>query len=467
MNTLKAGSGNAAKLIRQKKPRPDGEYRLSLYAWPFSEGGRYLLLHTLTGEALELTAAEWADILPFQAAPRSYEYIVQKGLSELAEKRYLVETDHDEVHAYAQALFLLKTAKGRKKGLSGYTILPTTGCNARCVYCYEEGMPVQTMTEATADRLIDYICETKDEGPVKLSWFGGEPLAAANIIRRICAGLTERGVEFSSGLITNASLLTRELTHEAKERWHLKQVQVSLDGAREDYAPRKRYVRPEVHNYDAVMRAIGYLSDEDIRVNLRVNVDMENLPRIEGFLDEMGAAFGNRKNVTLYFAALFQQQGSANYAPLQEALFALRDKIRALGLVGQTKAGRKTHISLNYCMADNMDGSIVIMPDGRFFRCEHIPTEKSWGNIFDGMTDPALYEALRKPHAIDPECAKCPFLPQCTPFKRRGCPDCPASAEECRLPQRLEVEDMLRQLLRGALTEAEAVEDEDDNDGVL
>ena len=463
MNILREGNKNAEKLIRQKSPRLDAEYRLSLYAWPFLEDGRHALLHTMTGEVLELTASEWADVLSFQAAPQSYETIERKGLTELAGKRYIVETDYDDAHAYAQALFLLKAAKGRKKGLSGYTILPTTGCNARCVYCYEEGMPVQTMTEATADRLIDYICEKKGDDPVRLHWFGGEPLVAANIIRRVCAGLAERGVDFSSSMITNASLLTRELAREAKELWHLKNVQVSLDGAREDYALRKRYVQPDKHNYDAVMRAIGYFADEDIRVSLRVNVDMENLPRIEGFLDEMGALFGEQKNVTLYLRALYQEQGGANYAPLQEAISSLRCKIRDLRLGSSFKSAKKAGMRLNYCMADNMDGSVIIMPDGKFHRCEHLPEGESWGDIFNGVTDPALYEALRKPYAIDPDCAKCPFLPRCTPFKRRGCPNW---FEQCSVEMRLEEEDYLRELLRGAVTEAEA-DDEDDDDRLL
>ena len=87
MNILREGDKNAEKLIRQKSPRLDAEYRLSLYAWPFLEDGRHALMHTMTGEALELTASEWADVLSFQAAPQSYETIERKGLTELAGKR--------------------------------------------------------------------------------------------------------------------------------------------------------------------------------------------------------------------------------------------------------------------------------------------------------------------------------------------------------------------------------------------
>ena len=63
----------------------------------------------------------------------------------------------------------------------------------------------------------------------------------------------------------------------------------------------------------------------------------------------------------------------------------------------------------------------------------------------------------------EPDCAKCPFLPRCTPFKRRGCPNW---FEQCSVERRLDEEDYLRELLRGAVTEAEA-DDEDDDDRLL
>ena len=455
MKILRMGAEDAAKIIRQKKLKSGDEYRLSLYAFPLEEAGRHLLLHTMTREALELTDEEWAAFSQFQNGTRNYDFLTQNGLAELAEKRYLVEDDYDETHAYALTLFLLRTAKPRKKGYHSYVIFPTSGCNARCVYCFEEGMKAQTMTEATADRLVDYICETKGDGRINLKWFGGEPLAGVNIIRRICGGLTARGVEFRSTIITNASLLTRELAHEAKESWHLTFAQVSLDGTREDYARRKRYVQPEKHNYDTVMRAIRYFADEGIRVSLRVNVDMENIQRIDGFLDEMGALFGEDKNVTLYLAPLFQELYTEKCEPLYDAIFARHERIRALGLGHNRWSGKKkkrSGIRMQYCMADNVEGSVVILPDGSFNHCEHVPANKCWGNIFDGVTDPALFEELRKPHEIDPDCAKCTFLPICTPFRRHGCPNW---FEKCYIKVRWDTEEELRSALYYAETETD------------
>jgi len=316
-------------------------------------------------------------------------------------------------------------------------------------------MAARTMTEATADRLADFICETKREGPAKLRWFGGEPLMAVPVIRRVCAALERRGVDFVSGMVTNASLLSPDLAREARERWHLREAQVSLDGAREDYAARKRYAQPDRHNYDGVLLAIRSLAELDIRVRLRVNVDMDNISRLDGFLEELAAEFGGMHAVSLYLAPLFQAQTGTDCEPLLQAIFALRDRIRALGLA-RAEGEKKPALRLRYCMADGLEDSVVISPEGLLYACEHLPGQRPWGSMFDGVTDGALYAAARSPREIDPQCADCPFLPRCTPFYRRGCPDWAAS---CRMWAQLETEEELRLLLRGV--------EADDDAGVL
>lgn len=168
-------------------------------------------------------------------------------------------------------------------------------------------------------------------------------------------------------MVTNASLMTKELAHEAKELWHLEKVQVSLDGAREDYTTRKNYYDPARYHYDVVMQAIHALADEGIRVQLRVNVDLGNIERIPGFLHEIKSEFGDMENITLYFAALIQAMQSDRCVELFGKMFEMRDLAAELGIPQTGKGSKKQGLQLNYCMADNMDKSIVIMPDGRFY----------------------------------------------------------------------------------------------------
>lgn len=164
----------------------------------YAEAGRYLVKSTLTGEVIELTGGEWTALEALRSEPQGLDHLEQNGLTELAAKRIIVEKDYDEVRQYQQAVFLLKTMKCRKKGLASYVIFPTTGCNARCIYCFEEGFTVKTMTPEIVERLVDFICETRHDDCVKLKWFGGEPLSCAGMIRKICTALRERGVPYRS-----------------------------------------------------------------------------------------------------------------------------------------------------------------------------------------------------------------------------------------------------------------------------
>jgi radical SAM protein with 4Fe4S-binding SPASM domain len=458
MNIIKAGDNRVAKIINRKKLSSEAKYRLSLFTYIYSVNDRYLIYNTLTSEVTELTENEWNAVQKIKKEPVSYDFIKENGLEELAVTRYIVETDYDDVKQYQQTVFLLKTMAGNKKGLSSYTIFPTTGCNARCIYCYEEGYTVKTMTTETADRLVEYICETKHDDTVNLRWFGGEPLANSRIISHICNALKERGVSYKSNMVTNASLMTRELAHEAKELWNLKKVQVSLDGAREDYALRKNYYDPIKHNYDIVMKAVHYLANEGIKVNLRVNVDFDNIARIPDFLHEIKAEFGDMENIRLYIAPLFQEEHDERCLELYKEIFRLTDYQKkidvARNIIG---AHDSVHIRTNYCMADVVDKCVVITPEGVFNNCEHLPEKQTWGNIFDGVTNKAELDELKKPMPVDEKCAKCPFLPECTPFYKNGCP---CWFEQCYEFRCLKTEFKLRNLLEGADTETDNEDEE-------
>lgn len=436
MKILKKGDSNTEKIIYQHIINPYGKYRLSLYVFFKKEKKRYFIMHTMTQEIIELTILEWIALLQLKDEVKNYAFIVQHDLIELINKCYIIEENYDETYAYSQTLFSMRSTKKQTEGYNSYVIFPTTGCNARCIYCFEEGMKFQTMTETTAYRLVDFICKNKNHGLVKLKWFGGEPLVGAHIIRLICNTLKMRNIKFTSSMISNASLFTRELVHEAKTQWLLDFIQVSLDGTKEDYELRKRYIKSNKNNYETVMQAIRYLAEENIKVSLRVNVDMNNIQRIDKFLNEMSLRFKNNENISLYLSPLFQELYTENCEPLYDAIYARQDLIRALGL--NYIRNSYSQLKLNYCMADNVKSNIIILPDGSFNYCEHIPKGKSWGNIFDGVTNPELFEELCKPHEIDPDCAKCTFLPDCTPFFRHGCP---TWFEKCKIMKRKEIEE--------------------------
>ena len=437
MFTIKEPNEKVIAFISTNHPQTQG-LRLACWTIPFEYNGVKLMKNTLTGEIVSLTDEEFA-------APEK--------VLELAKRRFVVPEDYDETAQYLQVVDLIRITQPESKGLKTYTILPTTACNARCVYCYEEGYPVKTMTKETADKLVDFICETRQEDEITLSWFGGEPTVCADTISRVCSGLESRGVPFKSRLITNASLITKPLAQEMKKVWHLKKVQVSLDGSRHNYMARKQYIDPVKHNYDTVMAAIRYLADEGINIQLRVNFDKENLTDMQSFIDEMEMLFGKYDNVKMYLYMLFQQQHQSDCLDVYKEYYELLSNNYDKKVFN--KQSGKSEFRTNYCMADSLDKSIVIDPLGAFYNCEHLPgNENSWGNIFDGVTDQKRFDELCSPSDVDKKCVGCAFLPQCTRFYRAHCPNSfDYCIEQNKMKTDFELKILAEQLLQHELSD--------------
>ena len=427
MKIIKKGTSSVEGIIGKNSFPQDASYRLSNFCFLHSKDDIYLAKLTLTSEVISLTKEEYSFLSEMKSV--RLEDIEKAGLTELVKKRYIVEESYDEFVRYQDVLSITKVMQKKpRKGYAKYTILPTTGCNARCFYCFEQGMVAQTMSDETADRLVDYICETNayngTDKEIHIDWFGGEPTASRSIVTRICKGLSGRGVKFRSGIVTNGSLITPEYVEEMKSVWNLKKVQLSIDGSRDDYNVRKAYVNPALHNYDTVLKAIGYLADADIRVVLRCNVDIENVDRIDDLILDLKRELTDkgRKTVRLYFAPLHQSMAGDGIEVLMRKINKAYDRMEELGAGELISFPISNTFKVNYCMADTMDTNVIIMPDGSFNNCENLPDNHCWGNIFDGVTDPELYDRLKRPTETDEECRHCTFLPECTSYRKTSCP---------------------------------------------
>ncbi|MBE5863915.1 MAG: radical SAM protein [Lachnospiraceae bacterium] len=445
MKLLHEGDKNVIKLIETKEISPSTHYRISNYTFVTYNGPRHLIRQTLSGRVLELDNQEWERFLRLTEHALTGEQITASGLESLVPMRILVPTESDEFEQYKITMTVLRTLAKKNTGIQSYTILPTTGCNARCVYCYEEGIPVRHMSLETAQAVVDFICRMKPKGddPIKLHWFGGEPLLGSKVISYICKSLEEKEIPFYSKIVTNATLLTKQLAHEAKELWHVKHVQVSVDGVRMDYEQRKAYVNPAMHNYDAMLQAIHILLGEGIPVTLRCNYDGENLPRLKEFLAQISSEFQNSEYLFFYFHMLYQNRHSPASIDLQKQICEIQDYRNQLGLPGSKEVARDFAFRVNYCMADSLTGDITIDPEGNLYQCENIQAFPIIGHISDPEFHLKTENWLKK---IDPQCKTCCFLPKCTPFYKIACPD---YFDYCQAINSIELEHSLNQLKSG------------------
>ena len=115
------------------------------------------------------------------------------------------------------------------------------------------------MTPETAEQVIRYILDTHADGKTRIKWFGGEPLLGVKTIDRVCEGLREAGLEYTSIMISNGSLITPEIVQKMAGDWRLSFIQISMDGAERDYIGRKRYYADR-DDYHRVMNAVSMMS---------------------------------------------------------------------------------------------------------------------------------------------------------------------------------------------------------------
>lgn len=435
---LKTPDAALARLLPKQEPRFGVRYRPSQYAVCFSHRGKRYAYHTLTTQLVEAglpEAAVWND-----------------ETDALIRDLFLVPEDKDECAYYNSVSSLMRTLK-QKPGSHGFVILPTLRCNARCVYCYEAGRAQTTMTPETVEQTLRFILETHSEETVWISWFGGEPLLCPDIIERICAGLREANLAYQCDMISNGSLVTPAVIGKMTGPWHVKHIQISMDGAEADYIARKNY-RVYRDDYHGVMEAVSRLSEAGIQVDIRCNVDEDNWERIPQFTQELGKGIAHKENVRLYFAPLNDVRGSDRALAMWQKVAAARPLIEAAGLKPSGSYNTGLRFRTHLCMVGG--GTVVITPDGRLNPCEHCPEEGFYGNVFDGTTDEARRAEFCREDLPREKCRACPFLPCCTSFA-----NCPTPQRNCREMRELFLLDELRRFIdrkaeeNGAETESD------------
>ena len=396
-----------------------------------------LLLHNMTKEMVLLSQEEQAV---FEQCPTE--------LPELISHWFLVPEDHDDYKLSQQLKHVARLMEAPKPHITGYTIMTTSDCNARCFYCYELGQARRPMTEETAQQVADYIIKHCGGEEVNIGWFGGEPLYNKPVINLIVNRLKEAGVNYSSTMISNGYLLDAETVKVAHDLWNLNRVQITIDGTEQTYNRVKAYIYRGVNAYERVMENIGHLLAADITVIIRMNIDMHNADDLEQLAEELHERFKDQKHLSAYLHLLFEDKAKRagacdddNRKLLVEKMRLIEDKLAGWGLF-------KYHnfeplIKTGNCMADN-DGSVVIQPDGYITKCEHYTDSHHVGHINqDGFDAEKIAYFKEKGTMVGEFCRQCVKYPDCQFLL--SCPN----FEECypEMPQMFE--DQLKEEMKG------------------
>ena len=407
MKTIKEARKNIALLWRPPTSLADTYRPMKfLLQTPVDDG--LLLYNVVTSE---MVLADGSEMDFFKDSTVKYS----PDMDELIARHYLVPEGFDENKSVQQLRALLKKLEPSKR-VHGFTILPTTECNARCFYCFESDHPRCTMTEQVAADTVAYIADKCKGEPIDITWFGGEPLIGAKRIAQICEGLSKREIQYRSTVVSNAYLFDEKLIQAAKDDWHVKLMQITLDGTEKVYNETKSYIQPKDNPYQHVLKNIEELLEHEIAVNIRLNVTAQNTADLSKLIDELDARFGGRKGLSAYAHAVYEDVG---FDPLSYDN-DMREWVDVQISVLEAKLREKKMLSSNvkmprlntiHCMSDN-DSTRVIYPDGTIGKCENKSSRDCIGDIYRDITD-IINDAKYKVTVDIPGCSDCPLFPNC------------------------------------------------------
>ena len=401
-------------LLGEQSVNENTAYRKASFCVVCKADGDDIAYNTLTRELVRLDESE-AKLLQNREV-----HVCEESLP-LIRGYFLVPLDCDEaklvggVHAFVRAA-------SKPSGYRNFTVFPTTDCNARCFYCYEHGAKKLTMSEDVAKKVAEFIIAESKGSAVNITWYGGEPLLNTAAMDIISQALADAGVNYSSLLATNASLIDDKIIEKVKDLWHVKKAQVTLDGTPAVYDRIKAYTDRE-SGFFTVLDAVEKLLDASVKVNIRLNVDVHNIDDINGLCDILAKRFAGRRGLNVYSAMLFDCDGakrphstSEEHTDLAKKILALEDRCAELGILKPRRLSRGAFIS--FCKADSLD-SLVITAEGKLVKCDFYTDERFVGDVENGIDKPKLDEEMRI-FSARVICKDCSAYPVC--MRLSACP---------------------------------------------
>lgn len=344
----------------------------------------------------------------------------------------IVNIDLDEQVKYWEIHHLLRQIEYSTHAINRYNILTTTGCNARCFYCFEDGVDIKTMSSRTAEQVATYIYNNSlNTEMVELRWFGGEPLVNYKAIDIICSNLQKIGQPFYSTISSNGTLIGLPHIYNSLKKWNFKKVRLSFDGLKEEHNRRKNY--PSIPDaYTVTLENVDKLIAIGVETSIRLTFDENNLNDIFKVAEMLIKRYKDNKLVKVYSRCIFEKlttiAANNNLAQVKK-LVEFKEFIDSLlfknGLYDETK-WQPIGYQPSFCAANNPN-AVVIDPMGRLTSCETItPNTQFWGDITNGVTDDNEKNRWIEITPIKEKCKTCHFLPSCTTFSL-----CPNDYYDC------------------------------------
>lgn len=251
-------------------------------------------------------------------------------------------------------------------------ILPTEKCNFRCTYCYEDfskGRIPKSLVSGIK-KLLDVRAESVDH--ITISWFGGEPLLAKDIVidigeyaHELCS---KRGISFLGALTTNAYTLDNDLMSTLCAIRH-SSFQITLDGD-EDWHNKTRLLANKKGTFERIWRnLLSYKNlSSQFSASLRLHLHRDNIESMRRLYQKIAKSLGDDKRFSTYFHKVSNLSGDKG---IPQSELSMTEYEQALSYVtGENHSETEADINLSdYICYAAKPNSLLIRSDGRIGKC--------------------------------------------------------------------------------------------------
>lgn len=385
-------------------------YKKSKFNYVTRTNNGVIIYNTLYNSLSRLSELEYQQ---YQNGERLEDELLQLMVSQ----GILVRDNIDEAERYN---IFSRLSNKYFRGIPAITVTPTMECNARCFYCYENGVRNGRLREEDISAIVDKIKLLDTSNGINITWFGGEPLLNTKWMDAFAYALKEENITFVGFMITNGSKLDSEIIKKMIDVWNVNCVQITLDGSYEEYVKRKAYTNGDKNIYYRLLKNIGKIAKVGIDVRIRLNIDALNAESIIQAAKDIEMLYGGNLNVSYYPAFL---TGTKYQMSEEDKLEIIRRLI---------EVGSNFHISdyiyktpRTIACYHYQDNAFSIDTNGCIYTCEHMlgHKEKAVGNINEKIDISSLERIIPEPRS---ECVDCVFWPKCN----GGCYDSLINGED-------------------------------------
>lgn len=380
---------------------------LSRYLKAFNSGkGEILLFSTRTFALIKVPEEVFRDIEKGSISPEEKKTLLRLG--------FLVQ----DLEKEKGEVCTLQERFTRAYGCTDAMVVLNLDCNLACPYCYEEAYKgSHYMTPETGEKMVDYLLQR--ETPLKVLFYGGEPLLSLALLkekaRKLKLRLEERGQSLTLNLITNGTLLNRKTALELKALG-LTSAKFTLDGPK-DIHDQFRCFKSGKGTFDILIKNIKEIKDV-IEVTISGNYTQKNFRKFPRLLDELlENGIGPKDLGFIMFDPVFTTKKEFSLPDfskpcltlkepwVMEASMYLREEIMKRGFpVPRTGPA--------FCMVER-DDQLVIQYDGSIYKC---PGLMGWKELCVGHIDTGIKDFTQS-HRVGrwkrDECLDCVYLPMC------------------------------------------------------